>query len=466
MGGRRLARQTVELGGSVPKLQGWIVNTKKLWVALIAGTAIFLGGVGSMEAQPQPKPALQAPTPQGIPWGKDLADLESRLQGSLQQEISVKTAAAVKHLSTDARQIHERTDLLIKYVGWVSSVFLGILTLFFGAFLAIGWREIGLVTSAREAVSNAKTEVDRAGAEAAVAATGAASSAQTIRAMEQEVGIASERVRAFDRALVASIENLATTFSELSMYEAEPNLLAGDLPDFPSNVVVARHEEADILLVLADKTNAVEKSKLVNVFITLGFDWRIVRNYPRALARFARALEIDPRAPRAHAGLCVTYYTLALNPRWQARQKEALLVLADMSCNALLEIAPHDPDAWFHRGWIADERGDFGVAVDAYSRARELDPAGDSYVMFNMACSYSKWGRQAEAFTALSEVIGVDHNWEDAERDSELQRLRDDPELGPRLADLVSRERERAREAPRPSGDGSSSSAGPIPSQS
>jgi tetratricopeptide (TPR) repeat protein len=267
--------------------------------------------------------------------------------------------------------------------------------------------------------------------------------------MEQEVRIITERLRALDQETGASIDNLATTFRELPTYDGERNMLVGDLPDFPSSVVVARHEEADILFVLADKTNAIEKAKLVDGFITLGVYWRAVRNYPRAVARFARALEIDPRAFRAHTGLCVTYYILARDPRWQARQKEDLLILADTVCSAVLEIEPNDPDAWFHRGWIADERGNFGAAVDAYSRARELDPEGDSYVMFNMACSYSKWGRQSDAFAALAEVIGVDNNWDDAERDPDLQALRDDPEYGPRLAELARQAREATR-APKP----------------
>jgi tetratricopeptide (TPR) repeat protein len=367
----------------------------------------------------------------------------------MHREISVRASEEVKQLSADARQIHERTDLLIKYVSLVSSAFLGIVALIVGTFLAIGWRELRLVSGAREAVANAKTEVDRARDAAAEAARMTAAGAEAVRATEQEVNIVSARVRAIDRENVATITDLGAMFNELLTYEAERNILDIDLPDFPSKIVAARHEEADIVLVLADKTNAVEKAKLVDVFITLGIYWRIVRNYPRAVARFARALEIDPRAARAHAGLCVTYYTLACDARWQARQKATLLGLADASCDALMEITPDDPDAWFHRGWIADERHDFETAVRAYSRARELDPEGESYVMFNMACSYSRWGRQSDAFVALGEVIHVDNNWDDAERDPNLQALRDDPEYGPRLAELV-RQARAATRAPKP----------------
>src|SRR5438067_2601696 len=135
-------------------------------VLIVVDLSIATGQSPPPRSASRPAPA---PVPTTRPWSRDLDDLEKRLEGSIGRNIARAMDEGLKSTSSEGRQLHERTDLLIKYVSWVSSAFLGVVSLIIGVFLALGWRELRLVTGAREAVAAAKTEVDRANADAVAA---------------------------------------------------------------------------------------------------------------------------------------------------------------------------------------------------------------------------------------------------------------------------------------------------------
>jgi len=217
----------------------------------------------------------------------------------------------------------------------------------------------------------------------------------------------------------------------------------GDAPKLPPFEVMAQFEEADILIVVADNNNSIEKRDLAQPFTGLGYYWRLVENYPRAIARFMRAIDIDPSSLMARRGLCGTIYNYAARET-RPQLKKQLLDQAEDECKKALEISSADPGAFFDLGWILDERGDFEGAASAYRNSQRLDVRGDRpNATYNLACTLSKWGAPhlGDALVELGKVIEIDDNREQAAQDEDFKNLARDPEFGPLFSTLVTKKR-------------------------
>lgn len=124
--------------------------------------------------------------------------------------------------------------------------------------------------------------------------------------------------------------------------------------------------------------------------------------------------------------------------------KTRLLNEAEQECTQLIALTGKDELTLFDLGWIYDERGDYERAVTFYREAQERDVSGRyPNITYNLACTYSKWGRYAEALDELQKVIGRDENWEDVARDSDFESLRNHPDFAPRFARIVEEARAR-----------------------
>jgi len=351
-------------------------------------------------------------------------ELESRLRNFVRKEVTDALTTSTKDILERAKRSEESGETLLSVVKWVSAGWLAIVTLMFGFLAFIGWREYGAVRIAKDESVKAKVDATSAAAEAVA-------SADKVRSAEGEVGLATARIREIDKAIAQALADTSKHFRDLP--EIERFGLVGEAPDLPSAEDMVRYEEADILIVIADKNNSIEKPRLVEPFVRLGTYWRLLENYPRSIARLQRAIEIDAQSIDAHRGLCAALYAAAGRDRVSAAEKHRVLERAQVACTKALELARGNPDATagvlFDQGWIYDEQGRYELAIEAYRQAQQLDVRGErTNIGYNLACTYVKVGKYAEALAELRKVIDADDNLEDATADAELEPLRNHPE--------------------------------------
>ncbi len=283
-----------------------------------------------------------------------------------------------------------------------------------------------------------------------------------------------KRIRDFDSAVQTSSQSITEYFDKLLESEKPGGL---NLPaEIPDEETVQRMEEVDILLLVAERTSpgsftsgevAASSTQEVNnrkatYFVKLGKYWNVIENYPRAIARFRKAIDLNPKSWDGHIELAKTFSYLASRPKAPESQKTRLLGQAETHANQALHLmraeehyacaqrlgSKENPAArdlqyelskilWI-LAWIADEREDYGRAIEFYREARENDLKQKSLsITYNLACSYAKARRFEEALAELGKVILIDENWELVPLDADFDGLRADPIFGPRLERMI-----------------------------
>jgi tetratricopeptide (TPR) repeat protein len=366
-------------------------------------------GRGGMPPQssPQTTPALQR---------QDLMELENKMEQYAAQQAQIAASTAANSIAATARETESRADSAILYLTIIAAI--GIAVVGFGVTVTIfqGYQEGGRIKTARELAEALRND--------------AVAQLNRVNTQVQDIEAAKTRIDAADESVRRSISATSDFFGRFQNTFRERLGIVGQLTRLPPPEAVARFEEADILIVIADNNNSVNKRDLAEPFTTLGFYWRTVGNLERAIARFFRALELKPDDLRARRGLCGALYNLAAATE-RGPLKKDLLDRAQQQCDEAMKIDGNNPRVWFDQGWILDERGDYENAVEAYRRAQLLDFKNEwPNSTYNLACTLAKWGRLAASLEELKKVLGVENNWEDALDDPDLQPLRDHPELG------------------------------------
>jgi len=355
---------------------------------------------------------------------QDLIDAENRMQTYTAQQAQIAADRAARSVAASARETESRADSAILYLTIVATIGIFVVGSGVGLLIFQGYQEGGRVRLAREEaeklIKDARELSDR------------------MHSQTQDVETTKARIDATDQSVRRRINETSEFFRRLQPTFRERLGVVGQLTRLPPPEAVARFEEADILVVIADNNNSVEKRDLVEPFITLGYYWRLVRNHERAIARFYRAVELRSDDLSARRGLCGALYNLAAAERGPL--KNELLNQAQKQCDEAQKLDGHNPRVWFDQGWIFDERGDYEKAVEAYRRAQTLDFNNEwPNSTYNLACTLAKWGRLAVALDELKKVLGVENNWEDALDDPDLQALREHPDLGAELRFLCER---------------------------
>jgi tetratricopeptide (TPR) repeat protein len=335
------------------------------------------------------------------------------------QQAQIAADRAASSIAASARETESRADSAILYLTIVATIGIAVVGLLVGLFIFEGYQEGGRIRLAREDWEKLRND--------------ALGQLNQARSHVQDIEAAKARIDAADQSVRRSISTTSEFFRRLPATFRERLGIVGQLNRLPPPEAVARFEEADILVVIADNNNSVEKSDLVEPFITLGFYWRTVGNLERAIARFFRALELRKDDLRARRGLCGALYNLAAATE-RGPLKNELLDQAQTQCDEAQKLDGRNPRVWFDQGWILDERGDYEKAVEAYRRAQTLDFNNEwPNSTYNLACSLAKWGRLAAALDELKKVLALENNWQDALDDPDLQALRDHPDLGAEL---------------------------------
>lgn len=147
----------------------------------------------------------------------------------------------------------------------------------------------------------------------------------------------------------------------------------------------------------------------------LGVIRSMLKNYPAAIESLNVAIEGDPGFTMAYMARAYARYAnikaqqasatdedaAALALRQRQSQRELSDVMADY--DAALKLNPRLVFAWFNKGNIYYEMGDYTSALQCYSEAIRLDPMfGSAY--FNRGITYLQIGNKRLAFSDLSKA--------------------------------------------------------------
>jgi len=126
------------------------------------------------------------------------------------------------------------------------------------------------------------------------------------------------------------------------------------------------------------------------------------KGFEFARQMFAKAIEIDPNYPRAHAGLADCYSFLYLN--WEPKPEH--LAQAEAASQKALELDPNSAEAHVSRGFALSLQKKYADAIIDFEAAIRLDPSlYEAYFFFARACMAE--GRREEAASLYEKALKV-----------------------------------------------------------
>jgi hypothetical protein len=237
--------------------------------------------------------------------------------------------------------------------------------------------------------------------------------------------------KAVETGVQAAWEAPSRTFADLPTISDQP--LASSPPPAITPETMMMYEEADILLVLADRLTAISNQEQgAAFFIKLARYWWLVENWPRAIARSLRAVELAPKSIEAHLMFSSCLFYKAIHSVVDADEKKRLLTEATAHAKTAQQLQKNGNNSLllYRLGFIADEMEDYAAAKSYYRQAIDAEGRGADtlvtrFCKYNIACSLTKEGNLSEALKALSAVINRDDNWRYARTDPDLLALRE-----------------------------------------
>lgn len=192
----------------------------------------------------------------------------------------------------------------------------------------------------------------------------------------------------------------------------------------------AREPRAPSDLVLADQLGDMASDvDLAQVYIDLGNEYFNARRYAEAIDQFRTAVEVNPYADDAHAGMGMSYYRLGrradaerafrlalrLNERnVLARNGLAMVSDDEQERTAQLEAAivfsPDAPELRNNLCYFLAESGDYERAVDECRESIRLDST-NHIAHYNLGYAYQRQGRLDQALVHYEIARRIDPNW-------------------------------------------------------
>jgi hypothetical protein len=226
--------------------------------------------------------------------------------------------------------------------------------------------------------------------------------------------------------LVTSVEqNVQTAIRQLaSLFREVPrNRVVGEPTPKPPQAAF----DADMVMVLGDQLGltGLDRRQLAEEFTKVGRYWQRHAEYPRASARLARAVALDPDGShKARIVLARVYWNWAADgtPAGHSGEVDDLLRKAE---NQLALVDPSE-SSFFELGSIAHIRKDHARAVAFFTKAREVSQARasrdrgteDWLMSYSLACALCKAGRLEECVAELERIVGQTQNvdlWGDSD---------------------------------------------------
>jgi len=203
------------------------------------------------------------------------------------------------------------------------------------------------------------------------------------------------------------------------------------LPDHPgtlNNRGLALHQLERYEEALADYEHAVQVAPdLPELLYNRGNTLLEMKCYEDTIKSYTSALDLKPD------------YVNALINRGIALARMGRYEDALKDFNRALKLRLDYPDTLNNRGLTLAYMGRYEDAFKDINRALELRPDYPD-TLYNRACAYSLWGKFEEALQDLEAAIKGDEKLREVARkdeDKDFEKLRNDPEYGPRFRELV-----------------------------
>ena len=146
-------------------------------------------------------------------------------------------------------------------------------------------------------------------------------------------------------------------------------------------------------------TKAIElDERYAWAYVQRGFVYFLIRQYPKALTDYTRAIELNGND-------YVPYYCRALTFEKLGNKK----LLAEHDYKKAEQLAPKNPAWHIQRGNDHAGNGKYDQAISEYSKAIKLNP-GIALAYNNRGAVYSDQGKYTEALIDLTEAISLDTN--------------------------------------------------------
>lgn len=155
-------------------------------------------------------------------------------------------------------------------------------------------------------------------------------------------------------------------------------------------------------------------------YLAIGVAYSMLKNYPDAVDRLSSAIEINPRFAVAYMARAFARYanlsSQALSVDKREKEDSPLDRRAQLSAiqsvisdlDQALSLNPRLVFAWFNKGYIYYNAGDYTSAIQCFTEALSTDPDfGQAY--FNRGLAYLRSGNKSQAFADLSKAgeLGV-----------------------------------------------------------
>jgi len=401
----------------------------------------------------------------------------------------VTEAAAIL---AEARRIEEHTENQVSLIVTLMEIFMGAVALVTIILTGIGLREWRHVSAKAEAtLDSVDVKVDKAlkeigdkvdesvrKAEQAVReANLAVAQAQSLSSRGQELIAALEKDTEEAKRKAEEATRLAESASRTagessqqieamkdSLVEAwsgEIGKAFADLPDLEAEwefvfkaeslgpEIPIQFEDLDALFVICDRLKIPADAEImVDGFLQLGRYWRVVvQDFPRALVRVERALALastealERRCLLHRARVSIQWVTYKPDEHRSTRLEGAR---SDLKRVRQIQ-GRDDSSTLFERAWLADIEERFDAAADLWVRGREeglqegKSLHADLWLFgYNLACTLSRGGRLQDALDELRSLVGNGSEWiRLASKDSDLEKLRKDPEWGRAFEELL-----------------------------
>jgi tetratricopeptide (TPR) repeat protein len=377
------------------------------------------------------------------------AQMESDLQRYADKEVADRFARSETDVLEHARRIEESGEQVLSAThSWIEVV-----TLLFVISFALFVGEF-------QGLHRAKVEA-RAAGQAALAATQNAQ--QAVVGASQAAASAEDGVRRIQKAELEIVEpakqrmlqlqsSISQALEDVQQYivgieDFEQPAVVGEPSELPPVENVERMEEADIVILIAMRTGAIGLRDLAPAFVKLGKYWNYIENYPRAVARFQRAVELDSTSWEALLGISRSFCGLASRPAVAEEIKQGDLREAALWCRKAEQACSNpEPRVFLNWGWIAYGQGQIEAAIEWYTKAKAADPEiKRPTCIYNLSAAYAKTGNFSQALDELQLVVGRDRNWKYAARDPDFKALMEDQTAhGERFRELLEKAKREA----------------------
>jgi tetratricopeptide (TPR) repeat protein len=375
--------------------------------------------------------------------------MENDLQRYVDKEVADRFAQSETDILEHARRIEESGEQVLSathsWIEVVTLLFVISFALFVGEFRGLHRAKLE-ARAAGQAALAATQSAEQAVARASHAAANAEDGVRRIQKAEMEiVEPAKERMLQLQSSISQALADVQQYIAGIEDFE-QPAVV-GEPSELPPVENVERMEEADIVILIAMRTGAISLDDLAPAFVKLGKYWNYIENYPRAVARFQRAFELDSTSWEPLLGISRSFCGLSSRAGVAEEIKQGDLREAALWCKKAEQACPNpEPRIFLNWGWIAYGQEQIDVAIEWYKKAKAADPEiKRPTCIYNLSAAYAKTGNFSQALDEFQLVVGRDRNWEYAARDSDFKALMEDQTAyGERFRELLAKAKREA----------------------